>query len=1693
MLCIMNTTNTEKSGTASMTKFQARVNARAQRERDIIRRYKARMEILRKREPKSSRLNRVRIAKSESFIEKIMFSESSEDEAIYEMGFWPQGLSDAMRIARKVERAADSVADLASYFNTKIEELTNLFKSTMKGFLWQVPLFCLAYCIADKLGVSFLILGGLCPLLVSYLSSFWTEHYETPRHEGAEDILSMLATLILSSIMPKNASSTVIAETVLRRVGNFSKSAEGFRALFSTLIEYSEKIINGIADYFKADHVQFLDTTAKVLRSWMMKVDAFETICTYREPTVAELRNAVELQGEGIALKNVAKTTPTIIALNKYLEKLGMLVSVRRGALNAAGCFRQEPAFCLLGGESGVGKTVLQRYIAVSALVFSGILGNSEGIEQLWAKGASKYWNSYMGQLCLIWDDIFQVKKPASTEESEFMFIIKAVSNFMLPLDFADVESKGRFAFTSPLIVASTNEMDVKAAAANFVRCPEAVSRRISDGYWVRVKDEFKRPGTDFLDYTKWATAFAKAVDEKKPVESVEALIPSAWEFYTHEFEGQPCFGTTPKSINEIIMALADNLRNRMIRHGKDLKVSEKYCNAAKGINELSNFDCVPKNLFAAKTPTAYGGLFSKITKSEDLVSSPVLQVGTWDEESFVDSQEHFDEDEHSVRRDIDDMIEEHTTFVALEDRAVDCKGNVLDRRPLSHNALTVKAFVSTLTKFTEDKASLVRSSGTSVANKVRSVIFGYTPSEMPMYDVAMDSSSYTDIMVEKWLENHVIHEHIETEVKEVKEMEMTFFQRILQALCAFGNMIPPAMKSARDSLLKMIEPSVQFTYDQFVAFKYGNMDAWASLSAKIAFIAIAMTAQTAMLAFMRRLVTATANFFYECALTFLAAFGIDMEAKEQSHNPEGKKGLPRVEFVRSPIHQGTENHDFTVRKVLSNCFAMTAIQGEDRTFLGSLQFFDGDLAAMPHHFWRQMSQKVQNDTLIEFTNADQDKYNFTMNMRKFLSFPSLSYKESGLDLIFLKMDKRGVKAMKNIKQLLFSEAQMSEFTRISQQVTLHSVQSVTKGTDVSRLVISRMESPQLKYLSSFSVQGNEYVQTFQYTANTSQGDCGSPLLLTDSRYHKGLYLGMHFAGARAFTGSRGYATAITREMVDQASAKLGCYTDNFVQDMSAMGVTVSECDAEEQCGITGENNLVDGSITLLGKVDKPVNSSGKTQLKLSPLGEAKVFGECPKLPAILHPIKKDGNMIYPMVKSMDPYKTQHEWRDVPNLELCAETLTRSFSHTTKDFPKIVLSPEEAAVGVPSMGVKAIPRDTSPGYPYRLEGSIGKKAWFGNQQEYDLKNPKWFHLKKRVLDMRDQIIQGKRPAVLYVGFLKDELRTKEKVEAVKTRYVSSCPQDYTLLCKMYFGAYIGARLQLNVKEGFGPGMNPITDWSTMVDYLKQAGNNFFAGDFKGFDASQQPYIHQVILDHINAWYRMADGWKEEDEKVRNMLWLELIHSRHLVGKGHEAKYIVQWNKSLPSGHPLTTIVNSLFTVIVIGTAYVKATGDIEGLEEHLKTVPFGDDNTNSVFDKMTELFNQVILAKELDETFGLTYTDDVKDAELKPFKDLEECTFLQRGIIRDPTAPGGWRAPLAEGSYLWSTYWYRSNKACEEDMFNNIKSMQGEMSQHSQEVWDHRMSQLLPWLKENNLLHKLPFQSREAALQWRMAHVDSWV
>jgi hypothetical protein len=147
--------------------------------------------------------------------------------------------------------------------------------------------------------------------------------------------------------------------------------------------------------------------------------------------------------------------------------------------------------------------------------------------------------------------------------------------------------------------------------------------------------------------------------------------------------------------------------------------------------------------------------------------------------------------------------------------------------------------------------------------------------------------------------------------------------------------------------------------------------------------------------------------------------------------------------------------------------------------------------------------------------------------------------------------------------------------------------------------------------------------------------------------------------------------------------------------------------------------------------------------------------------------------------------------------------------------------------------------------------------------------------------------EGIRLAHVFVDFLKDELRTAAKVEAVATRLISSAPLDYTIIWRKYFGAFSSAVMRVHTHSGMAPGICAYSDWDVLVERLSLKGQRVFDGDFKAFDSSEQPTIHRLILDFINKWY--DDG--EDNARVRSVLWLDLMHSRHIGGDGKDQRYI----------------------------------------------------------------------------------------------------------------------------------------------------------------------------------------------------------
>jgi hypothetical protein len=264
---------------------------------------------------------------------------------------------------------------------------------------------------------------------------------------------------------------------------------------------------------------------------------------------------------------------------------------------------------------------------------------------------------------------------------------------------------------------------------------------------------------------------------------------------------------------------------------------------------------------------------------------------------------------------------------------------------------------------------------------------------------------------------------------------------------------------------------------------------------------------------------------------------------------------------------------------------------------------------------------------------------------------------------------------------------------------------------------------------------------------------------------------------------------------------------------------------------------------------------------------------------------------------------------------------------------------------------------------------------------------------------------------------------------------------------------MSAMMRCHTESGMAPGINPFTDWSRLATLLHSKGDAVFDGDFKGFDASCQPSLYAHLLDFINEWY--DDG--PENARVRTVLWEELVHSRHVGGFGFDQRFIYQWNKSLPSGHPFTTVVNSMYSLTLLVSAYYVNTGDLLGYWRNVYSVTYGDDNVSNVCDRVLPMFNQRTVAEALDGEFNVVYTPGDKGKVFRTDMKLCDVSFLKRRFLFDD---GLWYCPLELKSFLYTIYWCKNKKLERAIACDVLENALLELSMHPKEVWNEYAVQI---------------------------------
>lgn len=589
-----------------------------------------------------------------------------------------------------------------------------------------------------------------------------------------------------------------------------------------------------------------------------------------------------------------------------------------------------------------------------------------------------------------------------------------------------------------------------------------------------------------------------------------------------------------------------------------------------------------------------------------------------------------------------------------------------------------------------------------------------------------------------------------------------------------------------------------------------------------------------------------------------------------------------------------------------------------------------------------------------------------------------------------------------------------------------------------------------------------EIEHTLRYDGSFASGDCGSLAFLENNNFGCRIFTGIHVAGGVG----HGNATLITQEIID-----------NLIKSSLPDYEPVFE---DEEQFIFGNEIPIENQGCLLPIVSV-IPSKVPSEVFKSEYKRSVIYGRLPfpfqevvTFPARTREfttvIDDKVEIINPFKKALGKYRKYPPYLDAHLIDLAVsnyEELITTYCNLKMSSRHII--PIRDALHT-FMDVRGIASSTSSGYPMSLKKEDDlKKIYFQSIYDNDLERTEqaFGRIAKAVQDALFKISNKTRPLFIYKDCLKDELRKLPKIREGSTRMFSACDFTLLLMFRMYFGAFISdfTKARFNVGSAIGTNVYS-TEWDDLSRKLLKFSDNrdeacIGAGDFSGFDTNEFPIIMDAILDMINRWYNNS-----EDNVIRTCLWAEITNSVH-IGQGS----LYQWISGMPSGNPLTTIINTIYNNIIFRIAFIKANLDIKTFNEKVYLIAYGDDNAFSCTKDIREAFNELTLPKLFAEV-GMKYTTELKETAIVPFRPINSVSFLKRSFILDRSL-NRYIAPIEMESILYCLNWTKRTSDAEQITVDMLCNAVRELTLHGKEVFDQFVPQLID-IKNKYLPHITP-------------------
>ncbi|AVM87417.1 polyprotein [rajidapivirus A1] len=303
----------------------------------------------------------------------------------------------------------------------------------------------------------------------------------------------------------------------------------------------------------------------------------------------------------------------------------------------------------------------------------------------------------------------------------------------------------------------------------------------------------------------------------------------------------------------------------------------------------------------------------------------------------------------------------------------------------------------------------------------------------------------------------------------------------------------------------------------------------------------------------------------------------------------------------------------------------------------------------------------------------------------------------------------------------------------------------------------------------------------------------------------------------------------------------------------------------------------------------------------------------------------------------------------------------------------------------------------SVGYPYVNRG-MRRKDFVDVDANFRLHPTQLLLDELETYDDRDQI---------WTTFPKDELRSIEKIEMGKPRFIDMCPFPMVVKHRQLIGSFLSYCTQnFGTRMGSAVGCDPDIYWTQLYHELEPL--YCYDGDYSGYDGTTSAAWYQLMAEKLASFVPGFEQFKNEIV-IRNHIYQNITYESF---------------GSTPSGMVGTSIINSIINFLNFTSASWR-TGHATPT-----FISYGDDflccfkkepNFGKIIDNInTETDFKVTSATKGDYVVGSGHISDV--------------TFLKRWFCPDPKFPLFVHPTIDPETYEQSVMWYKNTECMQEKL-----------------------------------------------------------